>query len=130
MADQPRRHNIAVLPDPDKELQIDNFATVAALDRYFHSSTFAENPLGVTYDPEELCRRYETGEPIANLLHIPPMPEGKTPWDMLVTQWVALIAERPRRSGIALVIGDDVARGSAPSSANAAAGARMVGVWR
>jgi catechol 2,3-dioxygenase-like lactoylglutathione lyase family enzyme len=48
--------------DPDNnrvELQIDNFATPAELDGYFHSRGFAENPVGVTYDPEQLCRRYE-----------------------------------------------------------------------
>ena len=72
--------------DPDNnrvELQIDNFATPAELDGYFHSPAFAENPVGVTYDPEELCRRYEAGEAMADLLRIPPLPEGKTPWDML-----------------------------------------------
>jgi catechol 2,3-dioxygenase-like lactoylglutathione lyase family enzyme len=72
--------------DPDNnrvELQIDNFATVAELDGYFHSAAFAANPVGVTYDPEELCRRYEAGVPLADLLRIPPMPEGKSPWDML-----------------------------------------------
>jgi catechol 2,3-dioxygenase-like lactoylglutathione lyase family enzyme len=72
--------------DPDNnrvELQIDNFATPAELDGYFHGRAFAENPVGVTYDPEELCRRYETGEAMADLLRIPPLPEGKTPWDML-----------------------------------------------
>src|SRR5437588_624446 len=65
------------------ELQIDNFATVAELDGYFHSPAFAANPVGVTYDPEELARQYEAGVPIADLLRIPPLPEGKTPWDML-----------------------------------------------
>jgi catechol 2,3-dioxygenase-like lactoylglutathione lyase family enzyme len=72
--------------DPDNnrvELQIDNFATVAELDGYFHSPAFAANPVGVTYDPEELCRNYEAGVQIADLLKIPPMPVGKTPWDML-----------------------------------------------
>jgi len=37
----------------------------------------------VTYDPEELCRRYEAGEAMTDLLLIPPLPAGKTPWDML-----------------------------------------------
>ena len=72
--------------DPDNnrvELQIDNFTTAAECQAYFRSQAFAENPVGVTYDPEELCRRYEAGEPLADLLRIPPMPEGKTPWDML-----------------------------------------------
>ena len=72
--------------DPDNnrvELQIDNFATPKELDGYFQSRAFAENPVGVTYDPEELCRRYEAGEAMESLLAIPPLPEGKTPWDMI-----------------------------------------------
>jgi len=72
--------------DPDNnrvELQIDNFASAEECQAYFHSKAFAENPVGMTYDPEELCRRYETGEPMADLLRIPPLPAGKTPWDML-----------------------------------------------
>jgi catechol-2,3-dioxygenase len=72
--------------DPDGnrvELQIDNFATAAELDGYFQSAAFAANPVGVTYDPEQLTRQYEAGVPIADLLRIPPLPEGKTPWDML-----------------------------------------------
>ena len=72
--------------DPDNnrvELQIDNFKTPKELDAYFHSQAFADNPVGVTYDPEQLCRDYEAGVPIADLLRIPPLPPGKTPWDML-----------------------------------------------
>ena len=72
--------------DPDNnrvELQIDNYATAEECQAYFLSETFADNPVGVTYDPEELCRRYEAGEPMSELLRIPPLPEGKTPWDML-----------------------------------------------
>jgi catechol 2,3-dioxygenase-like lactoylglutathione lyase family enzyme len=72
--------------DPDNnrvELQIDNFATPAELDGYFQSHAFAENPVGVTYDPEELCRRWEAGEALTDLVRIPPLPAGKTPWDML-----------------------------------------------
>jgi catechol 2,3-dioxygenase-like lactoylglutathione lyase family enzyme len=72
--------------DPDNnrvELQIDNFATAAELQGYFQSPAFAANPVGVTYDPDQLCRDYEAGVPIADLLRLPPLPEGKTPWDML-----------------------------------------------
>jgi catechol 2,3-dioxygenase-like lactoylglutathione lyase family enzyme len=72
--------------DPDNnrvELQIDNYQTPKELDGYFQSRAFAENPVGVTYDPEELCRRYEAGEPMDSLLKIPPLPEGKSPFDML-----------------------------------------------
>jgi catechol 2,3-dioxygenase-like lactoylglutathione lyase family enzyme len=72
--------------DPDNnrvELQIDNFPTVAELQGYFQSEAFAQNPVGVTYDPEQLCRDYQAGVPMADLLRLPPLPEGKTPWDML-----------------------------------------------
>jgi catechol-2,3-dioxygenase len=72
--------------DPDNnrvELQVDNFPTVEELQGYFQSAAFAANPVGVTYDPEQLCRDYEAGVPMADLLRIPPLPEGKTPMDML-----------------------------------------------
>jgi catechol 2,3-dioxygenase-like lactoylglutathione lyase family enzyme len=72
--------------DPDNnrvELQIDNFATPEELQAYFQSTAFAENPVGVTYNPEQLIRDYEAGVPMADLLRIPPLPGGKTPWDML-----------------------------------------------
>src|SRR5262252_8870893 len=72
--------------DPDDnrvELQIDNFPTTEELQGYFQSAAFAANPVGVTYDPEQLVRDYEAGVPIADLLRIPPLPEGKTPRDML-----------------------------------------------
>jgi hypothetical protein len=62
---------------------MDNFGTSAELDGYFKSRAFADNPVGVTYDPAELCRRYEAGEAMADLLRIPPLPAGKTLWDML-----------------------------------------------
>src|SRR3984885_6227033 len=45
--------------DPDNnrvELQIDNFPTPRELDGYFHSQAFRDNPVGVTYDPEGMCR--------------------------------------------------------------------------
>jgi catechol 2,3-dioxygenase-like lactoylglutathione lyase family enzyme len=72
--------------DPDNnriELQIDNFAAPEELQAYFQSAAFAEHPVGVTYDPEQLIRDYEAGAPMADLSRIPPLPEGKTPWDML-----------------------------------------------
>ena len=72
--------------DPDGlrvELQVDNFATDAELNGYFTSAEFAQNPVGVTYDPEDLARRYEAGVPLEDLLRRPPLPEGKTPFDML-----------------------------------------------
>jgi hypothetical protein len=72
--------------DPDNnrvELQVDNFATDAELQGYFSGTDFAENPVGVTYDPERLIADYESGLPMASLLERAPLPEGKKPWDML-----------------------------------------------
>ncbi len=57
--------------DPDGnhvELQIDNFATDADLEAWFATGSFAENPIGVTFDPEELLARFEAGEPLASLV--------------------------------------------------------------
>jgi hypothetical protein len=59
--------------DPDNnrvELQIDNFPTAEELQDYFQSAAFAANPVGVTYDPEQLVRDYEAGAPIADLWRI------------------------------------------------------------
>lgn len=51
--------------DPDGnqiELQVDNFATIEAATDFFYSPDFAENPIGVDFDPAELARRYHSGE--------------------------------------------------------------------
>jgi catechol 2,3-dioxygenase-like lactoylglutathione lyase family enzyme len=56
--------------DPDGnqiELQVENFDTVEASVAFLHSPEFAENPIGVDLDPEELARRLRTGEPEAEL---------------------------------------------------------------
>jgi len=71
--------------DPDAnrvELQIDNFDT-AETNRWMASGEFAENPIGVIFEPDELLERYRAGEPLATLLRRPPLPEGVTPFDML-----------------------------------------------
>jgi len=50
--------------DPDGnrvELQIDNFASLEALNGWFHSGEFAKNPIGSTYDPDKLVEKYEQG---------------------------------------------------------------------
>jgi catechol 2,3-dioxygenase-like lactoylglutathione lyase family enzyme len=70
--------------DPDGlrvELQIDNF-TMDEANAYFTSPEFAENPIGVIFDPEELIRDYEAGRPYEDLIRRPPLPPGKTPMDM------------------------------------------------
>jgi catechol 2,3-dioxygenase-like lactoylglutathione lyase family enzyme len=71
--------------DPDGlrvELQIDNFATMDEAHIYFTGPDFAENPIGVIFDPERLIRDYEAGRPFEDLVRRPPLPPGKTPMDM------------------------------------------------
>jgi catechol 2,3-dioxygenase-like lactoylglutathione lyase family enzyme len=71
--------------DPDGlrvELQVDNFATMAEAHAYFAGPDFAENPIGVLFDPEQLIRDYEAGVPLDELVRRPPLPPGKTPMDM------------------------------------------------
>jgi len=49
-------------PDGNKvELQIDNFATVEELKGFFRSHDFSKNPIGVSFDPDELARQYHAG---------------------------------------------------------------------
>lgn len=60
--------------DPDGnniELQIDNFETDEQLQQFFDSGAFAANPIGVEFDAAELRARYESGEPIAELVKRP-----------------------------------------------------------
>ena len=71
--------------DPDGlrvELQIDVFATMAEAHAYFTGPDFAENPIGIIFDPEELIRDYEAGRAFEDLVRRAPLPPGKTPLDM------------------------------------------------
>jgi catechol 2,3-dioxygenase-like lactoylglutathione lyase family enzyme len=71
--------------DPDRnrvELQIDNFATAEEATQFMRAN-FAENPIGILFEPEELMRRFEAGEPLESLRRRPPLPAGKTPLDMM-----------------------------------------------
>ena len=71
--------------DPDGlrvELQIDVFATMAEAHAYFTGPDFAENPIGVLFDPEALIRDYEAGRAYEDLVRRPALPPGKTPMDM------------------------------------------------
>ncbi len=57
--------------DPDGnqvELQFDNFETPEALQGWFERGDFAENPIGVTFDPEKLIERFEAGHAIEELV--------------------------------------------------------------
>lgn len=50
--------------DPDGngvELQVDNFANLADCKAYMQGPDFAENPVGVEFDPEFLARRLKSG---------------------------------------------------------------------
>jgi catechol-2,3-dioxygenase len=70
-------------PDGNKvELQVDNFDTEET-NRWMGSGEFAQNPIGIIFEPEELLARYRSDEPLETLLKRPPLPEGATPFDML-----------------------------------------------
>ncbi len=60
--------------DPDGnqvELTIDVFAGTPAVNDWYATSDFATNPIGVKFDPEELVRRFEAGEPLTALTQRP-----------------------------------------------------------
>lgn len=51
--------------DPDHnqlEFQVENFASVEESGKFFFSDAFAENPIGVEFDPDDLLRRLRAGE--------------------------------------------------------------------
>lgn len=57
--------------DPDGnqlETQVDVFDTVEETNAFMDSEEFAENPIGVDFDPEEIIRRFKSGEPAASIL--------------------------------------------------------------
>ena len=60
--------------DPDGnqvELQIDNFESIHALHDWFRSGAFAENPIGVEFDPDELVAKFRAGVPQEELVRRP-----------------------------------------------------------
>lgn len=57
--------------DPDGnqlETQVDAFETVEEANAFMDSEEFAENPIGVDFDPEEIIRRFKSGESTAAIL--------------------------------------------------------------
>jgi catechol 2,3-dioxygenase-like lactoylglutathione lyase family enzyme len=55
-------------PDGNKvELQIDNFDSVEELKGFFRGNDFSKNPIGVSFDPDELARQFHAGVPEAEL---------------------------------------------------------------
>jgi catechol 2,3-dioxygenase-like lactoylglutathione lyase family enzyme len=60
--------------DPDGnqiELQVDNYDTIEEATAFFYSDAFAENPIGVEFDPDDLLRRLRAGEPEDDLKRRP-----------------------------------------------------------
>jgi len=60
--------------DPDGnqlEFQVENFDTVEESGKFFFTPQFAENPIGVEFDPDDLLRRLREGEPEADLKRRP-----------------------------------------------------------
>lgn len=60
--------------DPDGnavELQVDAYKTKEEAAAFFETPEFRENPIGVLFDPEDLLRRYEAGEPEVSLVRRP-----------------------------------------------------------
>jgi catechol 2,3-dioxygenase-like lactoylglutathione lyase family enzyme len=56
--------------DPDGnrvELQIDNFDSVEDLKGFFHSDAFEKNPIGVSFNADELARDFHAGVPESEL---------------------------------------------------------------
>ena len=56
--------------DPDGnrvELQIDNFDTVEELKGFFQSDAMQKNPIGVSFNPDELARDFHAGVPESDL---------------------------------------------------------------
>ena len=64
--------------DPDKnqvELQVDNVPEEKFAE-YFDNGEFAANPIGVTFDPDQLAERFRAGVPEKELLR---RPDGPAP---------------------------------------------------
>jgi catechol-2,3-dioxygenase len=68
--------------DPDgnqMEFQVDAFATPDEATRWMEGPKFAENPIGVEYDPEELLARRRAGASEEELLARPDEPMSAIP---------------------------------------------------
>ena len=66
--------------DPDGnqiELQIDVFDSADAVNGWYATSDFSTNPIGVKFDPDELIRRFDAGEPPAELTRRPHIAPGQ-----------------------------------------------------
>lgn len=78
---RPIRHGLTLslyYEDPDAnrmEFQIDLMDLKTASD-FMGSRTFAANPIGEPFDPEELVARYEAGKPVDDLIFRSDQPES------------------------------------------------------
>ena len=73
--------------DPDGnrlELQFDVFDRAEDSDAFFASGAYAENFMGVRFDPEQMIAHYEAGDSIARITERSKLSPGVTPWDMFV----------------------------------------------
>ena len=70
--------------DPDGnriELQYDVFSTADGANQFI-AENYAENFMGIVFEPEDMIRKYEAGVSVEEIVKRPKLPEGKTPWDM------------------------------------------------
>ena len=68
--------------DPDDnrlEFQVNKFETMQEGTNFFRSEQFANNPIGVTIDGEDLLNRYESGEGHQALFALPKNSPAKIP---------------------------------------------------
>ena len=60
--------------DPDGnqiELKVDNFDTYEAQHAWMRSAAFAQNPIGVPFDMDELAAQLKAGVPARQLVQVP-----------------------------------------------------------
>lgn len=83
----PLHHGVTVslyYADPDgnqMEFQVDSYPSIAATNEFMHGPGYAENPIGVEFDPDEWLARLRGGAPESDYLvrtvHRPiPTPRG------------------------------------------------------
>jgi hypothetical protein len=61
------------------EFQVDSFATAQEANVYMQGEAFAENPIGVEFDPEELIAQFSSDVAEAKLLARPEGPGAPIP---------------------------------------------------
>ncbi len=59
------------------ELQVDNFDTAEELNDWMRSGAFKRNPIGVEFDADLLCERFERGDPLSELIQQGSAPRAR-----------------------------------------------------